>query len=95
MPIYEYLCEKCGSHTEVIQKVADAPLKRCKSCRGKLRKLISRAGFQFKGSGWYATDYAGKGLASKDTAEETTAGKTSEKKKDSGSDGGAPATAAD
>lgn len=58
MPIYEYVCEKCGDHLEVIQKVGDAPLKRCKRCRGKLEKIISRTSFQLKGSGWYASDYA-------------------------------------
>ena len=60
MPIYEYVCEKCGDHTEVMQKVSDPPLKRCKKCRGKLEKLISRTAFQLKGSGWYQTDYGRK-----------------------------------
>lgn len=58
MPIYEYVCEKCGEHTEVIQKVTDEPIKRCKKCKGKLEKLISRTSFQLKGSGWYQTDYS-------------------------------------
>ncbi|MCI0485392.1 MAG: zinc ribbon domain-containing protein [Blastocatellia bacterium] len=58
MPIYEYVCEKCGSHLEVMQKVGDAPLKRCRECRGKLEKIISRTSFQLKGSGWYMTDYS-------------------------------------
>ena len=58
MPIYEYVCEKCGDHLEVIQKVGDEPLKRCKKCRGKLEKIISRTSFQLKGSGWYVSDYA-------------------------------------
>jgi putative FmdB family regulatory protein len=57
MPIYKYKCEKCGSHIEVIQKINDAPLKRCVKCRGKLEKVVSRTSFQLKGSGWYATDY--------------------------------------
>ena len=60
MPIYEYRCEKCGSHFEVIQKISDNPLKTCSSCKGRLTKLISQTSFQLKGSGWYATDYAGK-----------------------------------
>lgn len=63
MPIYEYICEKCGSRIEVIQKVSDAPLKRCVKCRGKLEKAVSRTSFQLKGSGWYATDYPNKGDA--------------------------------
>ena len=58
MPIYEYVCEKCGSHIEVIQKASDAPLKRCQKCRGKLEKIISRTSFQLKGAGWYVTDYS-------------------------------------
>jgi putative FmdB family regulatory protein len=64
MPIYEYICEKCGSHTEVIQKISDAPLKRCSKCRGKLEKTVSRTSFQLKGSGWYVTDYSRGGSAS-------------------------------
>ena len=61
MPIYEYVCEKCGSQIEVMQKLSDAPLKKCTKCRGKLEKIISRASFQLKGSGWYVTDYSRKG----------------------------------
>lgn len=75
MPIYEYVCEKCGSHIEAMQKVGDAPLKRCQKCRGKLEKIISRTSFQLKGSGWYVTDYSGKssssGSSAKDKAEKS------------------------
>jgi putative FmdB family regulatory protein len=60
MPIYEYVCEKCGSQIEILQKVSDAPLKRCQKCRGKLEKIISRTSFQLKGSGWYMSDYSRK-----------------------------------
>ena len=60
MPIYEYVCEKCGSRIEVIQKIDDAPPKRCQKCRGKLKKGVSRTSFQLKGSGWYASDYSRK-----------------------------------
>jgi putative FmdB family regulatory protein len=60
MPIYEYICEKCGSHIEAIQKVSDAPLKRCQKCRGKLEKIVSRTNFQLKGGGWYLSDYSRK-----------------------------------
>jgi putative FmdB family regulatory protein len=59
MPIYEYLCQKCGQHLEVMQKMSDRPLSRCPKCRGKLEKMLSQTSFQLKGSGWYATDYAG------------------------------------
>jgi putative FmdB family regulatory protein len=60
MPIYEYICEKCGAHLEVMQKITDEPLKRCRNCRGKLEKIPSRTSFQLKGSGWYLTDYSRK-----------------------------------
>lgn len=82
MPIYEYICEKCGSHIEVIQKISDAPLKRCSKCRGKLEKTVSRTSFQLKGSGWYATDYSRKeGSSGTDTAADKSKGeKTSDKK---------------
>jgi putative FmdB family regulatory protein len=60
MPIYEYSCKKCGAHLEVMQKISDAPLARHAKCGGKLEKEWSRTGFQFKGTGWYVTDYAGK-----------------------------------
>ncbi len=64
MPIYEYECTKCGKVYEVWQQMSDKPLKRCKECSGKLQKLISRSSFHLKGSGWYATDYAGKSAPS-------------------------------
>lgn len=60
MPLYEYQCSKCGEKFEVLQKFSDAPLKRHKGCRGALHKLVSAAGLQFKGSGWYVNDYASK-----------------------------------
>ena len=60
MPIYEYKCLECGSHIEKMQKVSDEPLKVCEECGGKLEKQWSLSGFQFKGAGWYVTDYAGK-----------------------------------
>lgn len=77
MPIYEYICEKCGSHIEVIQKVSDAPLKRCEKCRGKLEKIVSRTSFQLKGSGWYVTDYSRKEAPEgKDRSEKSVAKKS-------------------
>lgn len=60
MPIYEYKCLDCGAHIEKMQKVSDEPLKICEKCGGNLQKQLSLAGFQFKGAGWYVTDYAGK-----------------------------------
>src|SRR5262249_55433254 len=64
MPIYEYECAKCGKKIEVIQKMSDKPLKKHAECGGALTKLISASGFQFKGAGWYVTDYARKGSGS-------------------------------
>src|SRR2546423_6429557 len=72
MPIYEYSCQKCGAHLEVMQKITDKPLARHARCGGKLEKEWSRTGFQFKGSGWYVTDYAGKKGESKEGKEATT-----------------------
>ena len=60
MPIYEYRCKACGKHVEKMQKVSDEPLTECESCGGALEKMISLSGFQFKGAGWYITDYSGK-----------------------------------
>ena len=60
MPIYEYTCRKCNAHVEVMQKISDKPLGRHSGCGGRLEKEWSRTGFQFKGTGWYVTDYAGK-----------------------------------
>lgn len=60
MPLYEYQCQNCGKKTEVIQRFDDAPLAACPSCGGEVKKLISSPAFQFKGTGWYVTDYAGK-----------------------------------
>ena len=63
MPIYEYVCQKCKHHLEIMQKMSDKPLTRCPECRGKLEKVFSQTSFQFKGSGWYITDYARKGTS--------------------------------
>lgn len=77
MPIYEYQCQKCGANIEKRQSVSDEPLKVCEECGGELEKKISLSGFQFKGAGWYVTDYAaknGKGKgAEKTSASESTA----------------------
>ena len=61
MPLYEYECGSCGHRFEKIRKFSDPPLKTCPKCRCKVRKLPSAPAIQFKGSGWYVTDYARKG----------------------------------
>ena len=79
MPLYEYACEQCGERFEVMQKFTDQPLTTHEKCGGRVQRLISAPAFQFKGSGWYVTDYAKAGNSSGD--------KSSEKS----SDNGAPA----
>jgi putative FmdB family regulatory protein len=64
MPLYEYQCEACGHRFEVIQKFSDPPVETCQRCHGAVRKLLSSPAIQFKGSGWYITDYAKKDSAS-------------------------------
>jgi putative FmdB family regulatory protein len=89
MPIYEYECAKCGKRIEAIQKMSDKPLKKHEGCGGSLSKLISAAGFQFKGTGWYVTDYARKGTQteSKETKESTSTKDSSSNGNKEGSSG--------
>ncbi len=63
MPLYEYRCRKCGRHFEKIQKFQDPPVPKCPECGGATERLVSAPSIQFKGSGWYVTDYARKGRA--------------------------------
>jgi len=60
MPIYEYQCQNCGRHFEKRQSVTEEPLSECEKCGGRVEKQWSLSGFQFKGEGWYVTDYASK-----------------------------------
>ena len=87
LPLYEYVCSQCGQHIEKIQKFSDHPLTKCEKCGGKLKRLVSSPAIQFKGSGWYVTDYsrkpsgatantsAGSGVGDKGKAPEATAKK--------------------
>ena len=85
MPIYEYRCAECGHQADHLQKVSEKPLSKCPACGKKAyKKLLSAAGFQLKGSGWYATDFksAGKKPAEKKVdlkAEAKTEAKTEAK----------------
>ena len=82
MPIYEYKCQKCESHFEKRQNISDTPLKICEKCGGELEKLISLSGFQFKGEGWYVTDYSAKNKANgskSDPGEKSTSGESTAK----------------
>src|SRR5438128_7044355 len=82
MPIYEYSCSKCGKTLEAIQKMSDKPLKTHAGCGGKLTKLISASGFQFKGTGWYVTDYARKSSGNGETKEAAKDSKDTKETKD-------------
>ena len=64
MPLYEYQCKSCHTTTERIQKFSDPPLTTCPHCGGELEQLLSAPAVQFKGAGWYVTDYARKGSGS-------------------------------
>ena len=78
MPIYEYKCAECGAQVEKMQKVSDEPLTVCENCGGKMQKQWSLSGFQFKGEGWYVTDYAGKKSGKDGKSESSAAGGKSE-----------------
>ena len=79
MPLYEYQCKKCGHRFERIQKFSDKPIKKCPECGGPVEQIISAPAVQFKGSGWYVTDYAKKPAAS---ASSDGSGKDSKESKD-------------
>ena len=78
MPLYEYQCLKCGKKTEKIESVAGPHLKRCPHCAGKVERVQSAPAIQFKGSGWYVTDYAGKSNTKESVSTDSAA--SSEKK---------------
>lgn len=91
MPLYEYLCRACGHRFEHIQKFSDPILKKCPNCKKlKLEKLLSAPAVQFKGTGWYVTDYAGKktGSDKSDSADKGSSDKGSSDKAGSSEKGG-------
>ena len=83
MPLYEYQCTKCKHRFEKIQKFSDPDVKKCPECGGKVEKLLSAPAVQFKGSGWYVTDYAKKGGSSSKSGSSDD-GATSTSSKDGG-----------
>ena len=88
MPLYEYQCKKCHSLTERIQKFSDPPLTTCPHCGGELEQLLSAPAVQFKGSGWYVTDYAkssSKGKTGRGSMEASSSESKSGDSKSSGS----------
>jgi putative FmdB family regulatory protein len=85
LPLYEYRCRKCGAVVEKIQKFSDRPLLKCEKCGGRLEKLVSASAIQFKGSGWYVTDYPRKsseGSSKADGGSNKGDGASGESKKD-------------
>ncbi len=77
MPIYEYQCKECNDREEVIQKISDAPLTQCAKCGGEMKKLHSSPAIQFKGSGFYKTDYASPSSKSDTSKGESSKGDSS------------------
>jgi putative FmdB family regulatory protein len=86
MPIYEYQCQQCKERHEIIQRFSDAPLTHCPHCGGEMKKLISSPAIQFKGSGFYKTDYASSGSRSSESSSSAKAETKGESKSDSGSE---------
>ncbi len=96
MPLYEYLCETCSRVTETLQRLGEAPLTVCPQCGGPVRKLISAPAFQFKGEGWYVTDYARKSGSGAGKSDQDPAGqKSSDTAPAEGSGSKSPAPASD
>jgi putative FmdB family regulatory protein len=95
MPLYEYHCDACGSRFEVIQKFSDVS-EQCRKCgQGPVHRLQSAPGIQFKGTGWYVTDYAQKGKSGGESSEGKSGGSDSGEKSDTKkSDSGSSETAA-
>jgi putative FmdB family regulatory protein len=82
MPLYEYECERCEHRFERIQKFSDPPVETCPKCGGPVHKLMSSPAIQFKGSGWYITDYARKDSAAAETSDKGEKAGKSESKAD-------------
>jgi putative FmdB family regulatory protein len=83
VPLYEYKCLKCGRKTEKIENVAGPHLKKCPHCGGKVEALFSAPAIQFKGSGWYVTDYGGKKSGSDSGKDDKLAAESKDSAKDS------------
>ena len=79
MPIYEYLCQKCGHKFEKIQKFSDRLIKKCPECGGPVEQTITAPAVQFKGTGWYVTDYANKDGRDKSSSGSKESGSSAEK----------------
>jgi putative FmdB family regulatory protein len=96
MPIYEYQCAVCGHALEAFQKISEQPLLICPKCdQPKLQKLISAAGFQLKGTGWYATDFKNKGKPETNKSADSAGDSGTQDKKDTKTDSGTQSSSSD
>ena len=86
MPLYEYQCDACGHRFEVIQKFSDAPIEVCPKCGGAVQKLLSSPAIQFKGTGWYITDYARKSDSATTPASSSSPSATTDSKTETKTD---------
>jgi len=84
MPLYEYLCERCGRTTEILQRLDEPPLGSCPQCGGPVKKQFSAPAFHLKGTGWYATDYAKKSGGGGERAKSGESGASESKGETSG-----------
>ncbi len=89
MPLYEYQCKKCKHKFEKIQKFSDPPVRKCPECGGPVEKVMHAPNVQFKGTGWYVTDYGGKDKSEKSKGEGSSEKAGSEKKESTAKDDGA------
>lgn len=87
MPIYGYRCQQCGHELEVLQSMSDPPLRACPECMGPLRKMMYPVGVQFKGSGFYTTDYKSRGSGANGSSESKDAGEGKPAKSEGKSEG--------
>lgn len=86
MPLYEYQCTNCSARVEILQRVSDPPYSHCPKCGGEMKKLLSAPAIQFKGSGFYKTDYASKSAAPSETKSESKSETKSETKSEAKSE---------
>ena len=86
MPLYEYECKKCGKHFEKIERLQGPYLKKCPSCGGGVERLMSPPAIQFKGSGWYVTDYARSGTRGDEKRDGGSAAEKAENKSETKSE---------
>ena len=91
MPLYEYECQSCGNRFEKIQKFSDPPPDACPKCGGAVQKLFSSPAIQFKGTGWYITDYARKSGGSDSSSTKTSSSDTASKSSDASTSSSTPA----